>query len=147
MGLHHMPRGTFSVGPFLWVFVLLCLVGFFPVSMLGAGGVPGARSTPGSGQWVCSSARLMSPSLQPMAVTSWPMARDIHARIQHLAVWGAPEQSGVCWWGAGCPRQDRLSAQPQVLLLERPPKRGCAGSPSHGRAVRKPSPSSICLVP
>lgn len=79
--------------------------------------VPGAA--PAQGSELGSDARLMSPSLQPMAVTSWAMARDIRAGYSTLLAGEPPERSGVCWWGAGCPRQDGLSAQPRVLL-ERP---------------------------
>lgn len=50
-----------------------------------------------------SGAGLMSPSLQPMAVTSWPMAGDIRAGMQHLAGWEPPEQRGFAGWcGTGC---------------------------------------------
>lgn len=69
-------------------FLLLCWLCWVLVGSW----VPGAVGL-GSG------ARLMSPSLQPMAVTSWPMAGDIRARIQHLAGWEPPEQRGFAGWG------------------------------------------------
>lgn len=56
MGLHHVPWGTSSLGPFQLFGFLLCFLwwGFFPVSvliLLGACGVLGARSIHSSGQW------------------------------------------------------------------------------------------------
>lgn len=71
-------------------FVMVCWVGLFSVSVLGAGGVPGARSSPCSGQWAGQQCQAHEPKPAAMAVTSWPMARDIRAGIQHLASWGAP---------------------------------------------------------
>lgn len=85
-----------------------------------------------------SGARLISPSLQPVAAgTSWPMARDIHTGIQHLAGWGAPlSKVGFAGGMLGAPGGTGCLHGPEGCCWKGHPRGAVQGAKgAHHRAV------------